>query len=179
MTSLTSRGWGRPSIFQGSANVTQIYLLSDVWRDVSLREELVDTLLYLYFFCWSSCSTWVPLYWASFWFLAPSRASRSGASWGHQYSAFGLRVADGLNSHSLPIEICVKPLSCGIKPMGALAQSAAECRRWTRWFYTRMHEKGVAIIATLLIYYMLRWLALQCAQQWYRAFLSLPLYYGS
>ena len=50
-------------------------------------------------------------------------------SWGHQYSAFGLRVADGLNSHSLPIEICVKPLSCGIKPMGALAQSAAECRR--------------------------------------------------
>ena len=37
--------------------------------------------------------------------------------------------------------------------------------------YTRMHEKGVAITAALLIYYMLRWLALKCAQQRYRALL--------
>ena len=95
MTSLTSRGWGRPSIFQESTNVTQIYL---PFRCVS-RGELDDTPLQCISFCdlpaLLGFLTWA---YGDNIILAPNRSFKIAAQRGHQHFPFGLRGDDGLNS---------------------------------------------------------------------------------
>ena len=76
-------------------------------------------------------------------------------------------------SLSSPTEICLKPLSGGIKPMRALAQSAAACRRRARWFYTRTQERGAIRVACRLFLPTKLCLALLCFLNFFFIRLSL------
>ena len=82
---------------------------------------------------------------------------------------------DGISLFSLT-EICLEPLSGGIKPMGALGRSTAVCRRGVRWFYTCNNEQGTKAFLT---HYCVGFLCNAHSRDTRPFFFLMLLYYGS